>query len=112
MHSKLDPDSNAIARGKFVAARTGRGKIKKRRRAAATQQIARPPPIDPDLLTLDQFCRQHNISRPFYYKLKAQGLGLHDFKLGSKTMISRDAAAAWRREREAGSQDAAHAAAQ
>ena len=55
---------------------------------------------DPDALTIDEFCRRHGLSRPFYYKIKAQGLGPREIKLNSKVLITREAASDWRRERE------------
>ena len=73
----------------------------KRRRLAGTPHKARPPPSDPDAYTIDTFCERHGLSHSFYYKLKAQGLGPREIKLNSKVLISREAAADWRREREA-----------
>jgi hypothetical protein len=76
----------------------------KERRAArcgaehtSTQASAEPK----DALTIDQFCRAHGISRALYYKLKVIGKGPAIITLGSKQIISREAAARWRAEGEA-----------
>ncbi len=49
------------------------------------------------LSTVEQFCADHQISRAFYYKLRKQGRGPAEIKLGARTMISPESAAAWRR---------------
>jgi hypothetical protein len=53
--------------------------------------------------TINEFCQAHGISPAMYYKLKAQGLGPLEMKVGSRRLISFEAAAAWRRAREAAS---------
>lgn len=57
--------------------------------------------IEADALSIDEFCARHRISRTLYYKLKSEGLMPATFKLGTRVLISREAAAAWRRAREA-----------
>ena len=47
-----------------------------------------------------EFCREHSISIPLFYKMRAQGLGPDTFNAGSRTLISDEAAARWRRARE------------
>jgi hypothetical protein len=54
-----------------------------------------------DAYSVQEFCERHRISRPFFYKLLAQGLGPRVLRLGSRTLVTREAAAAWRAEREA-----------
>jgi len=51
-------------------------------------------------LNILQFCDAHDISEGFYYKMKKQGLGPREMKLGSRTLITFEAAADWRHERE------------
>jgi len=51
-------------------------------------------------LSIAQFCDAHNISEGFYYKLKRQGIGPCEMKLGARTLITLESAAEWRRERE------------
>lgn len=48
--------------------------------------------------TIDQFCGRNAISRPFFYKLKAQGRGP---KVNDINRITQEAEAEWLREREA-----------
>ncbi|WBL76026.1 hypothetical protein I3J27_23685 [Bradyrhizobium xenonodulans] len=57
--------------------------------------------IEPDALSIDEFCARHRISRRLFYKLKSEGLMPVTFKLGTRVLISREAAAAWRRALEA-----------
>jgi predicted DNA-binding transcriptional regulator AlpA len=56
---------------------------------------------DLDAFGIPEFCRRHGISPQTFYKMKAQGLAPAMFKLGARVLISREAATAWRREREA-----------
>jgi hypothetical protein len=46
------------------------------------------------------FCAAHQISTAFYFKLQRQGIGPRELRLGARTLISAEAAADWRRERE------------
>jgi hypothetical protein len=60
------------------------------------------PPSTPRLaLTIPEFCAAHRISEGFYYKLKKQHEGPREMRLGTRKVISLEAAAEWRREREA-----------
>jgi hypothetical protein len=57
-----------------------------------------------EAFSIDEFCARHGpISRAYYYKLKNAGLGPREIKLGARVLISAEAAADWRREREAAS---------
>jgi predicted DNA-binding transcriptional regulator AlpA len=58
------------------------------------------PPVQPQALTIIQFCEAFGISEAFYYKLKRQGIGPKEMKLGTRILISMEAAAQWRTERE------------
>ena len=53
-----------------------------------------------DAYSVDEFCARHRISPQLFYKLKPQGLMPVTFNVGTRVLISREAAAAWRRERE------------
>jgi hypothetical protein len=53
-----------------------------------------------DAYSVDEFCARHRISPQLFYKLKPQGLMPATFNVGTRVLISREAAAAWRRERE------------
>lgn len=55
---------------------------------------------DADAYSIDEFCARHRISTQLFYKLKPQGLMPATFKVGTRVLISREAAAVWRRERE------------
>jgi hypothetical protein len=54
-----------------------------------------------DAFDVEEFCRRHSISVPFYYKLRSQGLGPREMLKGTRVLITREAAADWRREGEA-----------
>ena len=61
---------------------------------------------DADAFTVNEFCARHRISVQLFYKLKPQGLMPVTFRLGTRVLISREAAAAWRRARETEAQAA------
>jgi hypothetical protein len=54
-----------------------------------------------DALTVDEFCSRHGISRRLFYDLQKQGRGPRIMKVNSRTLVSREAAAEWRRRVEA-----------
>jgi hypothetical protein len=58
-----------------------------------------PPPTG--AYTIRQFARAHGISEDMFYKMQRAGWGPTTMKVGSRTLISVESAAAWRREREA-----------
>jgi hypothetical protein len=51
--------------------------------------------------TIDSFCAAHHISKAFFHKLRGQGLGPRLTRIGSRVLITAEAAAAWRAAREA-----------
>jgi hypothetical protein len=59
---------------------------------------------DADAYSVDEFCARHRISPQLFYKLKPQGLMPVTFNVGARVLISREAAAAWRRARETAAQ--------
>jgi hypothetical protein len=61
---------------------------------------------DTDAFSVSEFCRRNSISIQLFYKLKPLGLMPKTFRLGARVLISKEAAAAWRREREAASPSA------
>jgi hypothetical protein len=76
-----------------------RDERKKEHRGRAPQA---EPPVDADAYSVPEFCRRHGgMSVAFFYKLASQGLGPVVMKVGARTFVSTEAAAAWRREREA-----------
>ena len=57
-----------------------------------------------DAFNISQFCEQHSISRSAYYDMEKQGKGPRTFSIGGKgkgKRISKEAAADWRKQREA-----------
>jgi hypothetical protein len=50
--------------------------------------------------TIPQFARAHGFSEAMYHKLKRQGLAPVEMAVGTRRLISVEAAAAWRRTRE------------
>jgi hypothetical protein len=57
--------------------------------------------------TIAEFCEAHRISRSKLYQLINAGIGPRIIKIGQKRIISAEAAAAWRAEREAQSEQSA-----
>ena len=52
------------------------------------------------------FCAAHGISEAFYFKLRDQGLGPDEMRLGARVFITHEAAERWRRAREKASMTA------
>jgi hypothetical protein len=50
--------------------------------------------------TVDEFCHSHRISRGTFYNLLKAGQGPSIMKIGARTLVSSEAAAAWRRRME------------
>lgn len=97
-----------MARDEVTGRKTPKSKKKssKRRPPMTTAQLPMPA-ADARVLTRNEFCARNRISLPFYSKLRAQGLGPREIRLASKILITAEADAAWRAEREAASQVAA-----
>src|SRR6266702_4306432 len=51
--------------------------------------------------TIATFCVAHDISESFYHKLKSQGCAPREMHVGTRVLISYEAAADWRAAREA-----------
>jgi predicted DNA-binding transcriptional regulator AlpA len=49
-----------------------------------------------DAQNINNFCKTHDISRAFFYRLLQEGRGPEIAKLGTKTLITKEAAARWR----------------
>lgn len=54
----------------------------------------------PAALSISQFCEDHAISRSTFYNLLKVGLGPIVMKVGKRTLISAESAAAWRKQME------------
>ena len=59
---------------------------------------------DTDSFGVAEFCRRHGFSTQLFYKFKSNMPVT--FRVGTRVLISREAAAAWRRKREAAGQAA------
>lgn len=53
-----------------------------------------------DAYTVDEFCRSHRIARTKFYQLRKNGQGPRTMRLGRRVLVSREAAAEWRRQME------------
>jgi hypothetical protein len=73
-------------------AASSRAKAKAKRKTSQTVALA--------AFSIQQFCEAHGISIDLYFKLQRQGLGPKTIKAGTRTLISIEAAAEWRRARE------------
>jgi predicted DNA-binding transcriptional regulator AlpA len=56
--------------------------------------------MDRDAFDILEFCHRHAISRSAFYNSVKNGTGPRLMRLGTRVLISREAAEAWRRERE------------
>lgn len=94
--------ARAEVTGRKPRATQDRPKRKTRRRDFESSTRQRPPSHGPPLaLSIAEFCRAHSISERMYFKLRAQGLGPVEMAVGTRRLISLEAAEQWRREREA-----------
>lgn len=55
---------------------------------------------DHDAYSVDLFCKRHGISRAYLYLMWRRGEGPAFMQLGARRLISREAAADWRRRTE------------
>ena len=60
-----------------------------------------PGRLDRKASSIDEFCIAHGISRAMFYKIRKQGLAPRIMTVGSRQLISDEAAAEWRRQMEA-----------
>jgi hypothetical protein len=66
-------------------------------------ETASRPPL---AFSIREFCEAHRISQAFYYDLRNSGRGPREMVLGTRRVISAEAAADWRRERTAAGETA------
>ena len=98
-----DPAVEAAARGRVVSKRDRRVKVKQK---THDRPQARAPPAslgaDIRAYSIPEFCRVHGgISEAFFHKLVSEGRGPKLMKVGTRTLISVEASAAWRAQQEA-----------
>ena len=67
------------------------------RSAVATKPPIRGPPL---AMSIAEFCAAHRISEDMFFKMRRQGWGPVVMRVGTRTLISVEAAAAWRQARE------------
>ena len=51
-----------------------------------------------DAYSIEEFCRRHNISNGTYYNLKNSGQGPREGRARKRVLISKEAAADWRKQ--------------
>jgi hypothetical protein len=56
-----------------------------------------------DAFSIPEFCRRNGFGPGLYFKIARDGRGPRVMRVGRRTLISREAAEEWRREREAAS---------
>jgi len=56
--------------------------------------------MEKDAFSVVEFCKRHSISRSGFYLSLKNGTGPRTMKVGTRTLISREACADWRRQRE------------
>jgi len=73
------------------------------RKSSAGKELAPKEPTRRLALSIPEFCEAHGISEGMFYKMKKQNRGLtpREMKIGTRTLITFEAAAKWRAEREA-----------
>jgi predicted DNA-binding transcriptional regulator AlpA len=62
--------------------------------------ISIPTTTTTGAFTIDEFCRAHGISRALFYKLRKQGRAPRIMQIGSKPLVSIEAAQDWRKAME------------
>ena len=53
-----------------------------------------------DAYSIEEFCRRHNLSHGTYYNMRAAGIAPREARVLGRILISKEAAADWRRARE------------
>lgn len=72
------------------------------RKRQTKRRIHAPPPATVGAFSIPAFCAAHGgLSPAFFYKLMSDGRGPKTMRVGGRTLISIEAAAAWRAQREA-----------
>jgi len=72
--------------------------------ASATTPPIRGPPL---AMSIREFCTAHRISEDMFFKMRRQGWGPTVMRVGTRTLISIEAAAEWRKAREQAATEAA-----
>jgi hypothetical protein len=80
----------------FGGSSMGRPEVTGRKLSTAADEV--------DAFSIADFCKRHGISAQLFYKFKADMPAT--FRIGTRVLVSKEAAARWRAEREAASADA------
>jgi hypothetical protein len=95
-----DPAVEAAAAGRATIKNSERPKQRRGRK----RQPRAPPKRHTDVIgaySVADFCRAHGgISQAYFFLLVKEGLGPDLMKVGNRTLVSIEAAAAWRRKME------------
>jgi hypothetical protein len=79
-------------------------------RSEVTGRKTPPEPLVLGGYSIRSFCRAHgDMSEAMYFKMKAAGEGPTEMMIGRRRVISVEAAAEWRRKREAAAKKSNHA---
>jgi hypothetical protein len=62
------------------------------------RRVSASPALPLVAFTIQEFCKAHRISVSYYYELKKLGRAPREIMLGTRRIISAEAAAAWRAE--------------
>ena len=65
-----------------------------------TSSIGQDIPFNGDAHSIPSFCLANNISISFFHKLRKSGNGPRIMKVGSRTLITKESAAEWRKQME------------
>ena len=78
------------------------------RRGMSGELQPSPQPLLADMLafSIPEFCRRHGISRAHFYNLSKSGDAPAVMRVGRRTLVSAEAAAAWRRRMEEAAREA------
>jgi hypothetical protein len=97
---KAPPTQVALGKAEVAAKRPARTK---------KTQRARFNDLQPGAYTITSFCVAHDLSESFYHKLKNDELGPREMRIGTRVLISHEAARDWRvaMEKRAGAKVAA-----
>jgi hypothetical protein len=92
-----DPAVESAAFGKFIKGRVGGKRAKNKRQQQRQQQQAPPEAVVIGAYSIEEFCKAHGgLSESMFHKLCREGRGPAIMKVGARTLISAEAAAAWR----------------
>ncbi len=74
--------------------------LTKATRAPCQRRHQKPPDVPPRAYSIKKFCAAYDISSTTFFKMQRAGTGPRVMRVGHRTLISIEAADAWRRARE------------